>query len=169
MYLNSTVGIVSLYTNHYAINNTVVIIELGLTGIPVFNTNNNCSSASSALMLARALVLSGYDCTIAIGKFCVLIHAEFSTCTLLYAYNCDQTRNYSLIITIPSTYLLFCVYYSKSEFFTKCCASMYEEILYECNFCYESLKLYIIFQSLKIRSNLIHSHFKNDYKCDQIC
>ena len=44
------------------------VTELGLTGIPVFNTNNNCSSASSALMLARALVLSGYDCTIAVGK-----------------------------------------------------------------------------------------------------
>ena len=51
-----------------------VTTELGLTGIPVFNTNNNCSSASSALMLARALVLSGYDCTIAIGKFCMLIN-----------------------------------------------------------------------------------------------
>ena len=54
------------------------MIELGLTGIPVFNTNNNCSSASSALMLARALVLSGYDCTIAVGKFtlCVCVHTR---------------------------------------------------------------------------------------------
>ena len=35
----------------------------------MFNTNNNCSSASSALMLARLLVLSGqYECVLALGK-----------------------------------------------------------------------------------------------------
>ncbi|XP_068729903.1 sterol carrier protein 2-like isoform X1 [Montipora capricornis] len=44
------------------------VYELGLTGVPVFNTNNNCSSASSALMLARLLVLSGqYNCVLALG------------------------------------------------------------------------------------------------------
>ncbi len=44
--------------------------ELGLTGVPVFNTNNNCSSASSALMLARLLVLSGqYRCVLALGRW----------------------------------------------------------------------------------------------------
>lgn len=48
---------------------TCLISELGLTGVPVFNTNNNCSSASSALMLARLLVLSGqYRCVLALGK-----------------------------------------------------------------------------------------------------
>ena len=30
------------------------VYEVGLTGIPVFNVNNNCSTGSSALMLARA-------------------------------------------------------------------------------------------------------------------
>ena len=45
------------------------VYELGLSGVPVFNTNNNCSSGSSALMLARHLVLSGaYDCVMALGK-----------------------------------------------------------------------------------------------------
>lgn len=44
------------------------VYELGLTGVPVFNTNNNCSSASSGLMLARLLVLSGqYRCVLALG------------------------------------------------------------------------------------------------------
>ncbi|KAK9703645.1 hypothetical protein K7432_010620 [Basidiobolus ranarum] len=43
------------------------VYELGLTGIPIFNVNNNCSSGSSALMLARNLIRSGYQCTIAIG------------------------------------------------------------------------------------------------------
>ena len=59
------------------------MIELGLTGIPVFNTNNNCSSASSALMLARALVLSGYDCTIAVGK-CVCVFVCLCVCVCVY-------------------------------------------------------------------------------------
>lgn len=43
------------------------VYELGLTGVPVFNVNNNCSSGSSALMLARQLVLSGYSCVLAVG------------------------------------------------------------------------------------------------------
>ncbi|CAL1548703.1 unnamed protein product [Lymnaea stagnalis] len=44
------------------------VYELGLTGVPVFNVNNNCSSGSSALMLARRLVMSGIeDCVMALG------------------------------------------------------------------------------------------------------
>jgi len=44
------------------------LYELGLTGIPIFNTNNNCSSASCALMLSRLLVMSGeYSCVLALG------------------------------------------------------------------------------------------------------
>lgn len=46
------------------------VYELGLTGVPIFNTNNNCSSGSSALMLAKKLVESGsYDCVMALGRF----------------------------------------------------------------------------------------------------
>jgi acetyl-CoA acetyltransferase len=44
------------------------IYELGLTGIPVLNVNNNCSTGSSALMLARQAVKGGLvDCALAIG------------------------------------------------------------------------------------------------------
>uniref|UniRef100_A0A2C9JSB8 Thiolase N-terminal domain-containing protein n=1 Tax=Biomphalaria glabrata TaxID=6526 RepID=A0A2C9JSB8_BIOGL len=44
------------------------VYELGLTGVPIFNVNNNCSSGSSALMLARRMVTSGVeDCVMAIG------------------------------------------------------------------------------------------------------
>lgn len=40
----------------------------GLTGIPVFNLNNNCSSGSSALFLARQAVESGQvECALALG------------------------------------------------------------------------------------------------------
>src|SRR6478752_526116 len=41
---------------------------LGLTGIPVFNVNNNCATGSSALYLARQAVQSGaVDCALAVG------------------------------------------------------------------------------------------------------
>jgi len=44
------------------------IYRVGLTGIPVFNLNNNCSSGSSALFLARQAVESGLvECAIALG------------------------------------------------------------------------------------------------------
>jgi acetyl-CoA acetyltransferase len=45
-----------------------VLYEIGRTGIPVFNVNNNCSSGSSALYLARAAVAHGeVDCALALG------------------------------------------------------------------------------------------------------
>ena len=41
---------------------------LGLTGIPVLNVNNNCSTGSSALYLARQAVKGGIaDCALAVG------------------------------------------------------------------------------------------------------
>jgi acetyl-CoA acetyltransferase len=44
------------------------IYGVGLTGIPVFNLNNNCSTGSSALFLARQAVESGVvECAIALG------------------------------------------------------------------------------------------------------
>lgn len=42
--------------------------ELGLTGIPIFNLSNNCSSGSSALYLARQAVETGVaDVVLAVG------------------------------------------------------------------------------------------------------
>jgi acetyl-CoA acetyltransferase len=44
------------------------VYGLGLTGIPVLNVNNNCSTGSSALFLARQAVKGGLvDCALAIG------------------------------------------------------------------------------------------------------
>jgi acetyl-CoA acyltransferase len=44
------------------------VYELGLTGIPVVNVNNNCSTGSTALFLARQAVRSGAaDCALALG------------------------------------------------------------------------------------------------------
>ncbi|XP_068196564.1 sterol carrier protein 2 isoform X2 [Antennarius striatus] len=42
--------------------------SLGLTGIPIFNVNNNCSTGSTALFMARQLVQGGLaDCVLALG------------------------------------------------------------------------------------------------------
>lgn len=44
------------------------LYEVGLSGIPVVNVNNNCSTGSSALFLARQAVESGLvECALALG------------------------------------------------------------------------------------------------------
>ncbi|MFC1413090.1 lipid-transfer protein [Streptacidiphilus sp. N1-12] len=44
------------------------VYELGLSGIPVYNVNNNCATGSSALMMARQFVAGGInDCVLALG------------------------------------------------------------------------------------------------------
>lgn len=44
------------------------LYELGLTGIPAINVNNNCSTGSSALFLARNAIKGGLvDCALALG------------------------------------------------------------------------------------------------------
>jgi acetyl-CoA acetyltransferase len=55
VYGDSTAGQAALYS-------------LGLTGIPVLNVNNNCSTGSSALWLARQAIAAGAaDCVLALG------------------------------------------------------------------------------------------------------
>jgi acetyl-CoA acetyltransferase len=55
VYGDSTCGQAALY-------------RLGQTGIPVINVNNNCSTGSSALFLARQAIESGaVDCALALG------------------------------------------------------------------------------------------------------
>ncbi|QNO25569.1 lipid-transfer protein [Sphingopyxis sp. OPL5] len=44
------------------------IYRVGCTGIPIVNVNNNCSTGSTALFLARQLIaLGGADCVLAVG------------------------------------------------------------------------------------------------------
>jgi len=44
------------------------VYELGITGIPIYNVNNNCSTGSTALFLAKQLIEGGLaDCTLALG------------------------------------------------------------------------------------------------------
>ena len=55
VYGDSTAGQRSLY-------------EVGMTGIPIFNVNNNCATGSTALFLARQAVASGAaECVLAVG------------------------------------------------------------------------------------------------------
>ena len=55
VYGDSTAGQAALY-------------RLGLTGIPIMNVNNNCSTGSTALYLARQAVVSGAaECVLALG------------------------------------------------------------------------------------------------------
>jgi len=44
------------------------LYEVGMTGIPVYNVNNNCSTGSSALYLAKQIIESGNaDCVLPLG------------------------------------------------------------------------------------------------------
>jgi acetyl-CoA acetyltransferase len=44
------------------------VYQLGLTGIPVYNVNNNCSTGSTALFMAKQLIEGGLsDCVLALG------------------------------------------------------------------------------------------------------
>jgi sterol carrier protein 2 len=44
------------------------VYQLGLTGIPVYNVNNNCSTGSTALFMAKQFVEGGIaDCVLALG------------------------------------------------------------------------------------------------------
>ena len=44
------------------------LYEVGMTGIPIVNVNNNCSTGSTALFLARQAIASGTaDCVLALG------------------------------------------------------------------------------------------------------
>lgn len=45
-----------------------VAYEVGMSGVPVVNVNNNCSTGSTALFLARQAIASGaVDCALAVG------------------------------------------------------------------------------------------------------
>ena len=44
------------------------VYEIGLSGVPIYNVNNNCSTGSTALMMAKQFVEGGLaDCAMALG------------------------------------------------------------------------------------------------------
>src|SRR5882724_10242116 len=51
-----------------ALADAKVDYAVGLTGIPVFNVNNNCSTGSTALYLARQAIEGGLaECVLVVG------------------------------------------------------------------------------------------------------
>ncbi|XP_063365311.1 sterol carrier protein 2-like isoform X1 [Cydia amplana] len=44
-----------------------VLYQVGMTGIPIYNVNNNCSTGSTALFLAKQLIEGGDDIILALG------------------------------------------------------------------------------------------------------
>jgi len=56
------------YVNGWSTSGQRALYELGMTGIPIVNVNNNCSSGSTALYLARQAVATGAArCVLALG------------------------------------------------------------------------------------------------------
>ena len=44
------------------------VYEIGLTGVPIYNVNNNCSTGSTALFMAKQFIEGGLaDCVLALG------------------------------------------------------------------------------------------------------
>lgn len=44
------------------------LYEIGMTSIPIYNCNSNCSTGSNALILAKQLIETGQnDCVLAVG------------------------------------------------------------------------------------------------------
>jgi len=67
-YIDNVDVVVASYCYGEPTSGQRAVYELGLSGVPVFNTNNNCSSASTALMMARTLIQSQqYKCALVLG------------------------------------------------------------------------------------------------------
>lgn len=44
------------------------VYEVGMSGVPIYNVNNNCATGSSAIHLAKNLIAGGvYNCVLAVG------------------------------------------------------------------------------------------------------
>ena len=68
-------------------SNNILSAGLGMTGVPVFNVNNNCSSGSTGIMMARYLILAGYDCALAVGKNQAWLQLVMTDSRLQYYYS----------------------------------------------------------------------------------
>ena len=68
-------------------SNYILSAGLGMTGVPVFNVNNNCSSGSTGIMMARYLILAGYDCALAVGKKQAWLQLVMTDSRLQYYYS----------------------------------------------------------------------------------
>ncbi len=80
------------------------LYEVGMTGIPVVNVNNNCSTGSTALFLARQAISSGAaDCVLALG-FEQMRRAQSGAATMIVPTPLAASKRWRLP---SSTYLKF--------------------------------------------------------------
>ncbi|MDH3518863.1 MAG: lipid-transfer protein, partial [Myxococcales bacterium] len=60
--------VIAGYTSGDSTSGERAVYTLGLTGIPIYNVNNNCSTGSTALFMGKQLIEGGLaDCVLAIG------------------------------------------------------------------------------------------------------
>jgi acetyl-CoA acyltransferase len=87
------------------------LYRLGQTGIPIFNVNNNCSSGSSALFLAREAVESGVaDVALAVGFEQMVKNAEGrwpERPMTLEAFAVPVIQKYGMPETLPGAGLMY--------------------------------------------------------------
>ncbi len=86
------------------------LYEVGMTGIPVINVNNNCSTGSTALFLARQAVQSGIvECALAFG----FEQMEPGALGLYFAHLDSPTQKFEKLtseltdVTVPSALRMF--------------------------------------------------------------
>lgn len=59
---------VGTYTHSDSCSGQRVFYQLGMTGIPIYNTNNACATGSTGLYLAQTMIRNGaMDCAMVIG------------------------------------------------------------------------------------------------------
>lgn len=69
-----------------------------MTGIPIINVNNNCSTGSTALYLAKEAVESGkYDCVLALG-FEKMERGSLSMKVISTLLSCQNLRIFIVLI-----------------------------------------------------------------------
>lgn len=69
------------------------LYEVGLTGIPMYNVNNNCATGSTALLLAKQLIEAGSsNCVLAVG-FEKMKPGSLGDTPVMINFNYDKKRS----------------------------------------------------------------------------
>lgn len=65
---NTTILLICIYNIGESTCGQRALYEIGMTGIPIYNCNSNCSTGANALILAKQLIETGQnDCILAVG------------------------------------------------------------------------------------------------------
>lgn len=90
------------------------LYQLGMTGLPVVNVNNNCSTGGTAIFLARQAILAGFDCVLAVGFEKMQkgsLQSQFSDRLVHSAHACPQNIfTWAYTIVYINTCVRACLY-----------------------------------------------------------